>query len=101
MKYKHYAPKAEMMVIEGRWADVRLEIERLKSHYESSGRKVGVMLFEEFDTGDAARELFARLRELDSNGVDIILAGAIPEDGIGFAVMNRMLKAAEYNIKKV
>ena len=41
------------------------------------------------------------LREADKSNVDVILAAAMPEKGIGFSVMNRMLKSAGYNIKKV
>ena len=38
-------------------------------------------------------------RDLDKSGVDLIIAGALSEkDGVGFAVMNRMLKSAGYNI---
>ena len=39
---------------------------------------------------------------MDDDGVDLILAGALDEkDEIGFAVMNRMLKSAEYNVREV
>ena len=102
MKYKHYAPKAKMTVFEGPAEKVKGEIERVKALREADGYRVGVILFDEQATGEAARELFARLRELDGQGADLILAGAVPEqDGVGFAVMNRMLKAAGYNVIKV
>jgi len=66
------------------------------------GNKVGVMLFEEKAFVEAAHDFFAELRELDRQGVDIILAGALSAtDGVGFAVMNRMMKSAGYNIVKV
>lgn len=102
MKYKHYAPKAQMMVIEGQRDKVKSEIERLKALNERLGLKVGVMLFEEKAFIEAAHDFFARLRDLDDEGVDLILAGALSDsDGVGFAVMNRMLKSAGYNIAKV
>lgn len=41
------------------------------------------------------------LRACDKKGVDVILAAALKEDGIGFAVMNRMFKSAGYHIKEV
>ena len=66
------------------------------------GNKVGVILFEEQAFIEAAHDFFARLRELDKTDVDLILAGALADtDGVGFAVMNRMLKSAGYNIVKV
>ncbi len=102
MKYKHYAPKAEMLIVEGERGKVREEIERLKALNEKLGNNVGVILFEEKAFLEAAHDFFAKLRDLDSEGVDMILAGAMSDsDGVGFAVMNRMLKSAGYNIVKV
>ena len=102
MKYTHYAPKADMTIIEGHQDRVKSEIERLKGLNERLGLKVGVILFEEKAFIEAAHEFFAKLRDMDDEGVDLILAGALSEkDGVGFAVMNRMLKSAGYNIVKV
>ena len=102
MKYKHYAPKAEMLIVEGERSKVKAEIERLKVLNEKLGNSVGVILFEEKAFLEAAHDFFAKLRDLDSEGVDMILAGALSDsDGVGFAVMNRMLKSAGYNIVKV
>lgn len=102
MKYKHYAPKADMTVIEGNRDKVKAEIERLKALNERLGNKVGVILFEERAFIEAAHDFFAKLRDLDRQEVDLILAGALSDtDGVGFAVMNRMLKSAGYNIVKV
>ena len=102
MKYKHYAPKADMVVIEGQRDKVKAEIERLNGLNERLGSKVGVILFEEKAFVEAAHDFFAKLRDLDNEEVDLILAGALSDfDGVGFAVMNRMLKSAGYNIVKV
>lgn len=102
MKYKHYAPKADMTIIEGNREKVQSEIQRLKVLNERLGNKVGVILFEEQAFIEAAHEFFAQLRDLDREGVDLILAGALSDtDGVGFAVMNRMLKSAGYNIVRV
>lgn len=102
MKYRHYAPKADMTVIEGNREQVKAEIQRLKALNERLGNKVGVILFEEKAFIEAAHDFFAQLRDLDRQGVDLILAGALSDtDGVGFAVMNRMLKSAGYNIVRV
>ncbi len=102
MKYKHYAPKADMIIVEGARDRVESEIERLRGLNESLGNKVGVILFEEKAFIEAAHEFFADLREMDKTGVDLILAGALSDTSeVGFAVMNRMLKSAGYNIVKV
>jgi len=102
MKYKHYAPNAQMTVIEGQRERVQSEIQRLKKLNEMLGLKVGVLFFEEQSFIEAAQNFFGDLRALDEEKVDLILAGALSDkDGIGFAVMNRMLKSAGYNIVKV
>ena len=44
---------------------------------------------------------FSELRAFDKSGVDVILAAALKEDGVGLAVMNRMFKSAGYNIREV
>lgn len=102
MKYTHYAPNAEMLIIQGELSRVRKEIEIIKEENERNGRKVGVILFEEEAFIQAAHDFFARLRELDNYGVDLIIAGALSDrNSIGFAVMNRMLKSAGYKVIKV
>ena len=41
------------------------------------------------------------LRAADQENIDVILAAALPDEGLGFSVMNRMLKSACFNIRKV
>jgi len=102
MKYKHYAPKADMLIVEGNREAVKNEVERLRILNEKLGNKVGILLFEEKTFNEAAHEFFADLRDMDEQGVDMILAGALSDaEGVGFAVMNRMLKSAGYNIVRV
>ncbi len=102
MKYTHYAPNAPMTVFEGRQDRVISEIGRIKKLNEANGLKVGVIMFEESDFVVAANEFFSQLRDLDKEGVDMILAGALSRNhSLGFAVMNRMMKSAGYNIVKV
>ena len=102
MKYRHYAPKAEMIVIKGRRQDVADEIDRRRKIAEEEGKKVGVIQFGEEAFAEAAHDFFSKLRDLDAEGVDLILAGALSEeDGVGFAVMNRMLKSAGYNVIRI
>lgn len=102
MKYKHYAPKADMILFQGEDGAVIRRIEEVQRAEEDRGRKVGVVFFREGQYTKAAHDWFAKLRSLDEEGVDIILAKALSqEDQVGFAVMNRMLKSAGYHIEKV
>lgn len=99
MKYTHYAPRAEMLIFSGKQDRIAEEIKIRKEQQEALGKKVGVILFEENEFRRAAGDLFARLREMDEEQVDLILAGALSEENaIGFAVMNRMLKSAGYHV---
>ena len=69
---------------------------------EALGRRVGILFFEEQAFVEAAHDFFARLRDMDEAGVDLILAAALSDkDQVGFAVMNRMLKSAGYHIVSV
>ena len=99
MKYKHYAPQAEMKIFSGHKDKVKIAIQKEKDDLESQGQKVKVIIFD--DEVIAARDLFAKLRDADEEEVDVILAAALPEEGLGFSVMNRMLKSAGYNVIEV
>lgn len=101
MKYKHYAPKAEMIIYQGEPEKVRLAMAEEKMKRASFGQRVEVIVFDDAHPEAAAHDFFAKLRACDKQGVDVILASALNEDGIGFAVMNRMFKSAGYNIKEV
>ena len=101
MKYKHYAPKAPMIIFEGEREAVLKAIEDEKTERELEGENVQVIVFDEDKELLAARELFAELRKADKEKVDMILAAALPQRGVGFSVMNRMLKSAGFNIREV
>ena len=98
MKYKHYAPKAEMTIYRGKSCDVRRAIDSEAEKLRKEGRKVETIYYSDDEPEKAAREFFARLRECDKNDTDVILAAALKENGVGFSVMNRMFKSAGYNI---
>lgn len=101
MKYKHYAPKAEMIIFEGEAEKVRLAMAEEKMYRVECGQTVGVLLYDNDNPEGAAHDFFAQLRAFDKKGVDVILAAALKEDGVGFAVMNRMFKSAGYNIREI
>lgn len=101
MKYRHYAPRAKMIIFRGESHKVDLEVSLREDTLKREGYKVGLIDFSEESLKDAARLLFARLREMDEQEVDIILAKAVSESGIGFAIMNRMIKSAGYEIIEV
>lgn len=99
MKYKHYSPKARVVLIGGdddRFALIEAELE---SRADNKGMKSAVLDYGD-DPRKAAHRLFADLRELDRNGYDVIFIRTLEESGLGFSVMNRMLRSAGYEVIK-
>ncbi len=115
MKYRHYAPKADLIVITGERSKVIDKIIQLTSDLKAKGLKVGVaasnkkfyenVADEIVEMGDnpevIARRLFSILREFDKRDVDVIIAEGIEEKGIGLAIMNRLEKASGYRVYRV
>ena len=99
MKYKHYAPQADMKIYTGDKEKVKAVIAEEESRLRKEGLKVKVIAFD--DEEMAAHDLFRLLREADDEKVDVILAAGMEESGLGFSVMNRMLKSAGYNLERV
>lgn len=117
MKYTHYAPAAQMVIIKGESGRARERIQALADEKKARGLHVGVLASDEtagcyrncrvLSLGSRknlaliASNVFEKLREFDKIGVDIIYAEAFDEREMGLAVMNRMKKAAGFNIIEV
>lgn len=100
MKYKHYAPKADVKIVEGDKAAVHEAIAKLSAEAVARDIKTAVLDYE--GKGDeAAVRYFANLRQLDRDGVDVIYIASYDWDEVGFSVMNRMVKSAGYDILEV
>lgn len=116
LRHKHYAPDAEVVVVEGEVDAVVAKVDELVKLYREDGRRVGVLATDETvsrysadvvkslgsrgDLAVVARNLFRLLREFDVEGVDVIVAEGVPAEGLGLAVMNRLRKASGYHIVK-
>lgn len=101
MKYKHYAPNGQMIIFAGTEENIKDAIANKKKELEAEGKSVGVIFFGSNNVGEAAHDLFDKLRQMDKDNIEYILAGALDQDGLGFSVMNRMLKSAGYNVVNV
>ncbi len=116
MKHRHYAPKAEMILVEGAPDKVVKRVKELAAVSMTDGRKVGILATDESisnydgdvlrslgsrnNLAEVARNLFRLLREFDEEKVDVIIAEGVPPRGLGLAVMNRLRRAASFNILK-
>jgi L-threonylcarbamoyladenylate synthase len=111
MIYRHYAPKANLFLIEGEEKKVKNKIENLIKKYKK--KKIGVLTvnknhlykadlvkFVGKNFSSIAKNLFKILREFDRKNIEIIFAEGTSEKGLGLAIMNRLRKAS-YKIIKV
>jgi L-threonylcarbamoyladenylate synthase len=117
MKYRHYAPKGELTIVEGSSEKVVEYINTAVMEARNAGEKTGVIATEELktkycadvvknvgsrsDEGSIARNLYMVLREFDDENVTKIFSESFDTDGLGQAIMNRLLKAAGHKVVKV
>lgn len=117
MKYRHYAPKADLIIVEGDAEKVREKINELVRVNLAEGKKTGVIGTDEsllyYKNGDVrsigsrkeeitiARHLYSILREFDESDISVIYSESFETPKIGQAIMNRLIKAAGHQIIKV
>ncbi|MBU1204733.1 MAG: threonylcarbamoyl-AMP synthase [Nanoarchaeota archaeon] len=112
MKYKHYSPNADVILVEGAYQEVKKRIQKLVYKHKKEGKNIGVMTANENheykadlikfvgnDFNTIAKNLFKIFREFDKEKVDIIIAEGVSDKGLGLAIMNRLRKAAYEIIK--
>ena len=114
MKYKHYAPRGELVIVEGKCDRVVAGINEAVRAKQSLGKKTGVICTDETrarysadsvkstgargDEQSVAKELFRILREFDDEQVDYIYSEAFSDGDLGQAIMNRLMKAAGHRV---
>lgn len=114
MKHRHYAPNAQMTIVEGEPDRVVERIQELAYLHMAEGKKVGILATDETrsryradiikslgsrkNVAAIAHNLFKTLREFDKEGVEIIIAEGMPQKGLGLAIMNRLRRAANFNV---
>lgn len=117
MKYRHYAPKGELIIVEGSPDNVATYMNRQAMEGKVRGEKVGIIGTGDFlekyradvvkclgarkDEEGIARSLYSVLRQMDDEQVTKIYSESFADDGFGQAIMNRLLKAAGHRVVKV
>ena len=112
MKYTHYSPEAPFVLVEGTPGFLQSLVDKERQ----AGKKVGVMATTETsgayeadvvlacgqrsDLATVAANLYDALRQFDEKSVDIIFGEVFPRNGLGDAVMNRLMKAAGQQVIK-
>jgi L-threonylcarbamoyladenylate synthase len=114
MKYRHYAPKAKMIIVEGPQEAVISHINTEARKKKNEGSRVAVIATEETrtdyeadvvlcigkrsDEESIAQHLYRILRECDELSVDVIYSESFRTPRMGQAIMNRLLKAAGHTV---
>ena len=117
MKYRHYAPRAPLTIVEGPQQKVTAKIRELTAQKEQNGEKAGIIATDEsasqYTSGTVrsigtrseeitiSMHLYGILREFDDLGVDVIYSEAFDTPKMGQAIMNRLIKAAGHQVIKV
>lgn len=117
MKYRHYAPQGELVIVRGEAQKVSEWINREVQKAKEDGYRTGVIGTEATIGGyfadscksagrreeeeSIARELYRILREFDDEGIERIYSESFDEGILGQAIMNRLLKAAGHRIVEV
>lgn len=106
MKYRHYSPRAPLILFTGSQKRRRLVIASIINYYHKRCFKIALLnpvsphspfVREPLET--LAARLYHDLRDMDNRGVDLILAEELAVNGLGLAVMNRLKKAASRVLK--
>lgn len=114
MKYRHYAPKAELVIVEGAKDAVVEKINEMTKENDAKGIVTGVIGTEETvleyvskivksmgtrdDELSISSHLYGILREFDESDAQVIYSESFKEGAMGSAIMNRLLKAAGHKI---
>ncbi|MCR5194742.1 MAG: threonylcarbamoyl-AMP synthase [Pseudobutyrivibrio sp.] len=117
MRYKHYAPKADLTIVDGSEDKVITTINQLSKEATAKGKRVGVIatsatagryndakvliIGDRADEQSIAHNLYDILRQFDELDVDVIYSESFATPKMGQAIMNRLLKAAGQKTLKV
>ena len=107
MKYKHYAPKADVTLLNGTFEQFKAYVDAHMDQnpsclcFTGEAEKLGVPCVEygrEGDGADQAKHIFRSLRALDEQGDGVVYARCPQKDGLSMAVYNRLIRAAAFRV---
>ena len=108
MKYKHYAPKTEVFLVEGDSAAftelVNSKKQAVAICFDEDAKNIkskALCYGAANDPDTQAQKIFALLREADSLDADAVYVHAPEKVGMGLAVYNRLIRAAAFKVIKL
>lgn len=114
MKYRHYAPISKCILVYSKDNDLLVnKIKELSLQYTRPlilsstenmsyyGNNLVIDIGSRFNLNEIAKNIFTDLRKVDSFNPDIVIIEGVVQEGIGLAIMNRLIRACEYNYVEV
>ncbi len=107
MKYKHYSPKADVIILKGSFAKFTEFVNKNKANevyalcFEGEENKLNVPAVtygKQSDAKSQATKLFSALRELDKKEAKKVFARCPKKSGVSLAVYNRLIRSAGFRV---
>ena len=110
MKYRHYAPNSKCVLVYSKDNNLLVnKIKELSFRYSEPlilsstenklcyGNNIVIDIGSRFNLNEIAKNIFTDLRKVDSFNPDIVIIEGVSQEGLGLAIMNRLIRACEYN----
>ena len=114
MKYKHYAPKVDCILVYSEDNEKMIKkIQEITQKYRNPlviscnenakyyDVKNKILYGSKENLNEIAQNIFKDLRKVDFFKPDIVIIEGVKNDGIGLAIMNRLIRACEYHYIKI
>lgn len=110
MKHKHYAPNTKCVMVYSK--DNSKLVNKINSLVLDNNNVLVVSTSEninnykskyildvgsKYNLDEISKNIFSTLRKVDSYNVDLVIIEGISKEGLGLAIMNRLIRACEYN----
>lgn len=114
MKYRHYAPNTKCVLVYS--SDNDTLVSKINELVKETPNSLVISCLENADNfhskyvlnigsidnlEEISKNVFSTLRKVDNYNVDLVIIQGIAQDGLGLAIMNRLLRACEYNYIEV
>lgn len=118
MKHRHYAPEAKAILVEFDLNNMINSIRKIVENNKDSYNRIAIVGFNEHskffkdldniefisygsinNLDEVSSNIFNVLRYLDNKNIDFCIIEGVKKEGIGIAIMNRLLRACSYNIE--
>ena len=110
MKYRHYAPNTKCIMVYS--SDNNKLVQKINDIVKDNFNSLVISTTENIskynakyilDVGsknnlnEISKNIFSTLRKVDSYNVDLVIIEGVTREGLGLAIMNRLIRACEYN----